>query len=74
MVYHNAWGLVSTASLDGAQRRVVLLHSRWPGADELIRAVSGLVDGWICVSEPLRELVKSLLPELGEERLSVLPP
>jgi glycosyltransferase involved in cell wall biosynthesis len=73
VVYHNAWGIGASASEDGAGRRLVLLHSRWPGADALIRSSAGLCDGWICVSEPLRALVKACLPDLPDERLVVLP-
>jgi hypothetical protein len=73
VAYHNCWGLPFFADLDGAQRRIGVLHSDWPGLPECLRRVRGLLDGMLCVSQPLVELARRECPELGAERVAFLP-
>ncbi|HVY71727.1 MAG TPA: glycosyltransferase family 4 protein [Verrucomicrobiae bacterium] len=72
-MYHNGWGIPFFADLDGATRRVVLFHSWWPGVEEYVAGLKGLTDGFLCVSEPLRDIVTRYLPELAPARIGVLP-
>jgi glycosyltransferase involved in cell wall biosynthesis len=71
--YYNFWGLPFFAALDGAERRVGVLHAPWPGLPECLRRVRGLVDGVLCVSRPLLELVRENWPAFPAERTAFLP-
>ncbi|MBM3835346.1 MAG: glycosyltransferase family 4 protein [Verrucomicrobia bacterium] len=71
--YHNFWGIPFIADLDGAARRVALLHSDWPGMEDTLRAQRGLVDGVLCVNEVLRSQVLEGIPGLAPERVAVVP-
>lgn len=72
-IYHNLWGLPFFADIDPAGRRIGLLHSDWPGLDSLLPFHRGLLDGLMCVSEPLVQLAYRALPDLGEDRITRLP-
>jgi len=73
IVYHNFWGMAFFADLDRGSRRIGVLHTDTPGLASWLRQLSGLVDGALCVSRPLLELVRRELPELGEDRTAWLP-
>lgn len=70
---HNFWGLPFFADLDGSERRIGVLHTDFPGLAGWLPGVRGLLDGALCVSEPLLELVRRQLPELAAERSQFLP-
>ncbi len=72
-VYHNFWGVPFFADLDGAERRVAVLHSYAPILGNCLEAEDGLVDGVLCVSRPLQEIVYHHLPSLDQGRVVVLP-
>ena len=72
-VCHNLWGLPFLADLMPAHRRVGLLHSYWTGLEKFIAAQRGLLDGVLCVSNPLVELVRHCMPELDGERVTLIP-
>lgn len=72
-VYHNSWGLPFLADLDGATRRVAMLHSDLPVLSRLLNSQRGLVDGVLCVSEPLRSSTLAAHPELDPHRVAVAP-
>lgn len=72
-VYHNTWGLPFLADLDGAARRVGIIHSDWPGQDRHLRNQAGMLDGLCCVSLPLVKQALTALPELGEDRVRWIP-
>jgi glycosyltransferase involved in cell wall biosynthesis len=73
MVYHNFWGLHFFADLDRAGRRLGVVHSFFPGLPQVLRGSRGLLDGMLCVSQPLLELVRRELPELAGDRTGLLP-
>jgi glycosyltransferase involved in cell wall biosynthesis len=73
VTYHNFWGLPFFADLDRAGRRMGLLHSHFPGLPGWLRHLRGLLDGVLCVSQPLLELVRRELPELAGARSLWLP-
>ena len=72
-LYHNAWGLPFLADLDGAERRISMLHSDLPVLAQLLRSQDGLVDGSLCVSEPLKRQALAHCPTLSPERIVVVP-
>lgn len=71
--YHDLWGLPTAADLDGAGRRVGVVHSQWEATDGLLRASRGVVDGMLCISAATVELARSHLPALEAERIAWLP-
>lgn len=71
--YGNVWGVPFFADLDGAPRRIGALHGSSADMPDHIRHARGLLDGVICVSEPLRELATRLLPELAADRIGFMP-
>ena len=72
-VYNNFWGVPFFADLDHAERRVAVLHSYAPVLGNCLDAEDGLVDGVLCVSRPLKEVVYRHLPSLEKERVVLLP-
>ncbi len=71
-VYHGMWGLANLGDLDRAARRILLLHGETPGLKDFIQNHWTLVDGIICVSQPLQRLVQSYLPEMSKERIALV--
>ena len=71
-VYHNGWGAPFLAGADGAERRLAVLHSDWPGLDAWLTGQRGSFDGVLAVSRPLLELAAHRLA-LPPERLGWLP-
>ncbi|HAB19888.1 MAG TPA: hypothetical protein DCE44_26075, partial [Verrucomicrobiales bacterium] len=74
-VHHDLWCLPTLADLDTETggRRIGLLHSHWVGADQLLRACDGLLDGILCVSAATVTLARNCLPSLSPERVSWIP-
>lgn len=72
-VYHTVWGMTYWADLDAAHRRVLVLHSDFPGLEEQVRMRGSWIDGVLCVSEPLRRRVEKCLPNLSTDRIELLP-
>ena len=70
--YYNFWGLPFFAAVDGAELRIGVLHGDWPGLAECLRGLRGLVDGVLCVSPPLVELVRENWPGFPAERAAML--
>lgn len=73
VAYHNCWGLPFVAGIDRAQRRVGVLHSDWPDLDYCLGQMRPLLDGMLCVSPTLVPRVRAAIPELGEDRVGLLP-
>ena len=73
LAYHNCWGLPLFADLDHSDRRVGILHTDFPGLPDCLQRLRGLLDGLLCVSQPLLDLARRGLPELAGERLGWLP-
>jgi glycosyltransferase involved in cell wall biosynthesis len=71
-VYHNLWGLPFLADLDGADRRLGLLHTSI-NMEKSLPAQRGLLDGLLCLSKPLVEIALHSLPELAPDRVALLP-
>ena len=72
-IYNNFWGVPFFADLDRAERRVAVLHSYAPVLGNCLDAEDGLVDGVLCVSRPLKDVVYRHLPSLEKERVVLLP-
>jgi len=73
-ICHNMWGLQFLADLIPAQHRIGLLHSEWTDLQPFLRSQRGLLDGVLCVSNALVELVTECLPELDKtERIRLIP-
>ncbi len=72
-LYHNLWGVPFLADLDRASRRLGYLHSFTPRLEAELRAQRGLVDGLIAVSPAQCDLAVRCLPELGADRIRLLP-
>lgn len=72
-VYHGMWGLENLGDLDGAERRMLLLHGETPALKDFIQYGWKWVDGILCVSEPLQKLVRSYIPQFPTERVGLLP-
>ena len=73
-VCHNMWGLQFLADLMPAERRVGLLHSDWPGLQTHLETQRGLLDGVLCVSNALVEIVSGCLPDLAKaNRVELIP-
>ena len=73
-VYHDLWGITFMADLDAADRRIGVLHSDFPDCASAFRHVQGLLDGVLCVSNPLLQKAAAAWPDLKEEgRISSLP-
>ncbi|MBL9175515.1 MAG: glycosyltransferase [Verrucomicrobiales bacterium] len=71
--YHDLWGLPTAADLDGAGRRVGVIHSQWEGTEPVLQTIRGAVDGMLCISASSAELTASRLPPLAGERIALLP-
>src|ERR1041385_1624335 len=72
-LYHGMWGLPFMVDLDGAARRILMLHGDVPDMERELRLRSGWVDGVLCVNDPLRRFVHRCLPALAGERVGVVP-
>ncbi len=73
VAYHNCWGVALFTDLDGAARRIGVMHTDFPGLSRCLGRLAGSLDGMLCVSEPLLKLARRELPELVDERLEWLP-
>lgn len=72
-LYYNFWGAPMLADLDRAQRRIGVLHSPWVGIETCLRGQRGLMDGALCINQPLVDLVLKEIPDLDPERVRLLP-
>lgn len=71
--YHNCWGMAGFADLDGAGRRLGVLHSDWPGLPRQVAGLRPHADGLLCVSHPLLRMVGDVWRGFPSERLGFLP-
>ena len=73
-VCHNMWGLQFLAELIPAKRRIGILHSDWTNLRPFLQSQKELLDGVLCVSNTLVELVAECLPELSKDnRIQLIP-
>ena len=73
-ICHNMWGLQFLAELIPAKRRIGILHSDWTNLRPFLQSQKGLLDGVLCVSNTLMELVAECLPELSKDnRIQLIP-
>ncbi len=72
-VYVNCWGMPFLADLDGAARRIAVLHTHYPDLESDLRRQAGLLDGVLCVTASLARKVRTALPDLPEQRIELLP-
>ncbi len=68
-VYHTEWGIPYFGDLDRAPRRVLYVHSDVPGLEGQLVTRLPIVDGVVCVSDPLVERVRKLAPDLSGDRI-----
>lgn len=73
IIYHNLWGLPFFADVDHSVRRIAVLHTKWPGFEKVFPNHRGLIDGALCISQPLVDFVQAALPELGPNRIQLIP-
>ncbi|MEC9331144.1 MAG: glycosyltransferase family 4 protein [Verrucomicrobiota bacterium] len=73
-VCHNMWGLQFLTELIPAKRRIGILHSDWTTLRPFLQSQKELLDGVLCVSNTLMELVAECLPELSKDnRIQLIP-
>ncbi|MEE2947899.1 MAG: glycosyltransferase family 4 protein [Verrucomicrobiota bacterium] len=73
-ICHNMWGLQFLADLMPARRRIGLLHSDWTELRTHLESQRGLLDGLLCVSNSLVEIVSDCLPDLAKaNRVELIP-
>lgn len=72
-MWHGPWGMPFLADLDRSQRRLLVLHGAMPRLAEMLASRRDLLDGIICVSEPLAAAVRRSAPRLADERTVVVP-
>ena len=73
-VCHNMWGLQFLSELIPAKRRIGILHSDWTTLRPFLQSQKELLDGVLCVSNTLMELVAECLPELSKDnRIRLIP-
>ena len=72
-IHHGMWGMPFLADLDGARRRLLMLHGHVPRMEELLLSRAPYVDAMICVSQSLRDTVHKVLPSFDRARSTVLP-
>ena len=73
VLYHGTWGMHYLAGVDQARRRLLILHSETPGLEAELTARAGWLDGVLGVSPPLAALARRCLPQLGENRIGLVP-
>ncbi len=73
IVYHDLWGLPFFADLDGADRRIGVIHC--PDGQVLgnLTANHDLLDGVLCVGQPAVEAAHRCWPGAGLERIVFVP-
>lgn len=72
--YHDLWGITFMADLDESERRIGVLHTEFPDCASAFQHVRGLLDGVLCVSNPLQAKAEKAWPELKDEgRIVPLP-
>ena len=72
-VFYNGYGLGWGVTPDAEARRVLYLHSDYPGFNRWVRALAPHVDGVLCCNAALREKVLRAVDRLGAGRVFVLP-
>jgi hypothetical protein len=72
-IYHNLWGIHFLSDLEQTHRRIGILHSYWPNLENQLPRMSGYLDGILCVSRPLAELVSDSIPSLNPDRIREIP-
>ncbi|HWA85584.1 MAG TPA: glycosyltransferase [Opitutus sp.] len=72
-IYHDGWGVDWFAPLDGAARRIAVLHTERPHLDKLLRARAPQVDAFLSVSEGMADHVRRVLPDFPAERIRATP-
>ena len=67
------WGLPILADLDQSKRRVGVIHSDWPTLEFELQAAANLLDGMLCVSQPLVNRVLESGLGFNADRVTLLP-
>lgn len=72
-VYHDLWALGFAADLDGAARRLGMIHAPTPRVLSALTHHQAWLDGLLCVGEPAVAAARRLAPGLGPERVCWVP-
>jgi glycosyltransferase involved in cell wall biosynthesis len=72
-VYHDGWGLPWWADLDGAQTRILFLHTEVPHLDRLLRQFGTRVDGFITINRSVAARVEQVCPDFPRDRIFSIP-
>jgi glycosyltransferase involved in cell wall biosynthesis len=72
-VYHGMWGMPAFADLDGASRRILVIHGDVPSLDEQLLQRAPWLDAVFCVSEPLQRRLREKVLNWDTERIGLLP-
>ena len=71
-VYQYLWGMTFFADSDGAARRILVQHGQIPNLERMLHKHRHSLDGVICNGESVRSLVRRVLPEMSEDRVTLL--
>jgi glycosyltransferase involved in cell wall biosynthesis len=69
VIYHDGWGLPFFQDLDGAGRRLVVLHSDPAYHAAALPGLAGLIDGALAISPAVQAAVAAALPALAGDRV-----
>ena len=73
VIYHDLWGVAILSDLDRSARRVGFIHCPADMILHCARRNLHLLDGILCVSPPVVEQLKELLPRFPPERIQFIP-
>ena len=72
-VYHDLWGLAFLSDLDNAKRRLGVIHCPSQSALKTLAQNHHLLDGILCVGEPIVALARALVSESLRDRVRFVP-
>jgi glycosyltransferase involved in cell wall biosynthesis len=70
--YHGLWGMKYFMDIDGAQRRIVMVHGNPPNYPALLNSCEQWADAFGAVSKAQYDRTLETLPDFGEERITRL--
>jgi glycosyltransferase involved in cell wall biosynthesis len=73
VIYHDLWGLPFFADMDGAGRRLGIIHCPDRQVLDNLANNHDLLDGILCVGQPTAEAALRCWPSAGRERIGFAP-